>query len=103
MSPEMQRFHLTLRSHAERNGSVIALWGDQLKLDYATLYAEVSYRQERLRDEQVKVIALALENGVEAMLWDLAALFEGLVCVTLPPFSVRRSAGIAWNKATPNA
>lgn len=86
MSPEMQRFHLTLRSHAERNGSVIALWGDQLKLDYATLYAEVSYRQERLRDEQVKVIALALENGVEAMLWDLAALFEGLVCVTLPPF-----------------
>ena len=62
------------------------LWGDQLKLDYATLYAEVMYRQQRLRDENVKVVALALDNGVEAMLWDLAALFEGLTCLTLPPF-----------------
>ena len=86
MSPELQRFRQTLRSHAERHTRRIALWGDQLKLDYATLYAEVVYRQQRLRDEQVSVIALALDNGVEAMLWDLAALFEGLACVTLPPF-----------------
>ena len=55
-------------------------------MDYATLYAEVVYRQQRLRDEHVKVVALALDNGVEAMLWDLAALFEGLTCLTLPPF-----------------
>jgi long-subunit acyl-CoA synthetase (AMP-forming) len=32
------------------------------------------------------VVALALDNGVEAMLWDLAVLFEGLTCLTLPPF-----------------
>ncbi|UZE15471.1 AMP-binding protein [Pseudomonas sp. B21-054] len=86
MSPELQRFRQTLRNHAERHTRRIALWGDHLKLDYATLYAEVVYRQQRLRDEQVSVIALALDNGVEAMLWDLAALFEGLACVTLPPF-----------------
>lgn len=86
MSPELVRFKQTLRSHAERKPNALAVWGDQLKLDYATLYAEVVYRQQRLRDEQVKVVALALDNGVEAMLWDLAALFEGLTCLTLPPF-----------------
>lgn len=86
MSLELHRFQETLRDHARRNDSTVALWGDTLKLDYATLYAEVMYRQERLRDEQVQVIALALDNGVEAMLWDLAVLFEGLTCVTLPPF-----------------
>lgn len=86
MSLELQRFQETLRSHAGRNDCAIALWGDTLKLDYTTLYAEVMYRQERLRDENVQVVALALDNGVDAMLWDLALLFEGLTCVTLPPF-----------------
>ncbi|MHC5132912.1 AMP-binding protein [Pseudomonas glycinis] len=86
MSLEMQRFQETLRDHARRNDNASALWGDTLRIDYATLYAEVLYRQERLRDEQVRVIALALDNGVDAMLWDLAVLFEGLTCVTLPPF-----------------
>ena len=86
MSLELQRFQETLRDHARRNDNASALWGDTLRIDYATLYAEVLYRQERLRDEQVQVIALALDNGVDAMLWDLAVLFEGLTCVTLPPF-----------------
>jgi long-subunit acyl-CoA synthetase (AMP-forming) len=86
MSPETERFKQILRSHAARKPNTIALWGDQLKVDYSELYADVVYRQERLRDENVKVVALALENGVEAMLWDLAVLFEGLTCLTLPPF-----------------
>lgn len=86
MSLELQRFQETLRDHAGRNDGRVALWGDTLKIDYTTLYAELLYRQERLRDEQVQVIALALDNGVEAMLWDLAILFEGLTCVSLPPF-----------------
>ncbi|WP_131108713.1 AMP-binding protein [Pseudomonas sp. Sample_10] len=86
MSPEVERFKLTLRNHAERKSNTTALWDDQQKLDYATLYAEVVHRQQRLRDEHVKVLALALGNGIDAMLWDLAALFEGLTCVALPPF-----------------
>lgn len=86
MSPETERFKQILRSHAARKPDTIALWGDQLKVDYSELYADVVYRQERLRDENVKLVALALENGVEAMLWDLAVLFEGLTCLTLPPF-----------------
>ena len=39
MSPEMERFKQTLRNHAEQKANDIALWGDHLKLDYATLYA----------------------------------------------------------------
>ena len=102
MSPEMERFKQTLRSHAERKTNAIALWGDQLKLDYATLYAEVMYRQQRLRDEHVKVVALALDNGTEAMLWDLAVLFEGLTCLTLPPFfsPAQRSHCLEQSQAT---
>ncbi|MGW8461395.1 AMP-binding protein [Pseudomonas sp. CLCA07] len=86
MSPETERFKQILRDHAERMPGATALWGDQLKVDYATLYAEVLTCQQRLRNEHIKVLALALDNGVEAMLWDLAALFEGLTCLTLPPF-----------------
>jgi long-subunit acyl-CoA synthetase (AMP-forming) len=86
MSPELERFKQALRDHAEHKPHGIALWGDRLKLDYATLYAEVMRRQARLRIENIKVVALALDNGVEALLWDLAVLFEGLTCVTLPPF-----------------
>ncbi|KQN40075.1 long-chain acyl-CoA synthetase [Pseudomonas sp. Leaf48] len=86
MSPELERFKQALRNHAEQKSNVTALWGDNRKLNYANLYAEVMQRQQCLRDEQVKVVALALDNGVDAMLWDLAVLFEGLTCVTLPPF-----------------
>ena len=86
MSPETRRFHAVLRGYAERNDGTIALWGDSLKMDYTTLFAEVANRQQRLNAAGAKVVALALDNGVDAMLWDLAVLFEGLTCLTLPPF-----------------
>lgn len=86
MSPETLRFQQTLRNYAESQPHTIALWGDDLKLDYAMLNAEVAYRQQCLRDQHVKVVALALDNGTEAVLWDLAILFEGLTCLTLAPF-----------------
>jgi long-subunit acyl-CoA synthetase (AMP-forming) len=86
MSHELERFKQAMRNHTEQKSDVTALWDDQRRLDYATLYAEVMHRQQRLRNEQVNVVALALGNGIEAMLWDLAVLFEGLTCVALPPF-----------------
>lgn len=86
MSPEVQRFQQALRKYAEQKTNALAIWGDELRVDYSTLYAEVVYRQQRLRDERVGIVALILENGVEAMLWDLAVLFEGLTCLTLPAF-----------------
>ena len=86
MSPETEHLRQVLRVYAECQPHTIALWGDHLKLDYATLSAEVIDRQQRLREENVQVVALALDNGVDAMLWDLAILFEGPTCLTLPPF-----------------
>ncbi|WP_194789968.1 AMP-binding protein [Pseudomonas sp. UFMG81] len=86
MSPELTDFWQTLQEHADRKPHCIALWGDNLKVDYSTLCVEVAYRQQRLRDEQASIVALALDNGVDALLWDLALLFEGLTCVPLPPF-----------------
>lgn len=102
MSPELQHFEQVLRRHAEHTPNAIALWGDELKLDYATLQAEVQYRQQRLRDESARVVALALDNGVEAMLWDLALLFAGVTCVLLPPFfsPAQRSHCLAQSQAS---
>ncbi|CAI8932244.1 Long-chain acyl-CoA synthetase [Pseudomonas donghuensis] len=102
MSPELQRFAQTLRHHAKHNATVIALWGDELKLSYAALYAEVLYRQQQLRDERATVVALALDNGVDALLWDLALLFEGVTCLPLPPFFsvAQRSHCLALSQAS---
>ena len=86
MSPELERFQRALLEHAERTPHAIALWGDHRQVDYATLMVEVGNRQQQLREERVKVVALALDNGVDSMLWDLAILFEELTCLALPPF-----------------
>src|SRR3546814_18104838 len=55
MLPEVERFKLTLREHAQRKGYAVALWGDNLRLDYATLYSEVVYRQQRQRSAARRV------------------------------------------------
>ena len=81
MSPELERFQRALLEHAERTPHAIALWGDHRQVDYATLMVEVGNRQQQLREERVKVVALALDNGVDSMLWDLAILFEELTCL----------------------
>jgi hypothetical protein len=41
-----------------------ALWGDELKLDYAELEAEIRVRQQKLRDMNAKVIAVSLAPAV---------------------------------------
>ncbi|OCR25203.1 long-chain acyl-CoA synthetase [Pseudomonas syringae] len=86
MSPELNAFKTRLRNYASTQPETVALWGDDLRLDYAALYTEVEFRQQLLRASEVKTIGLALDNGPQALLWDLAVLFEGLTCVTLPPF-----------------
>ena len=58
MSPEVQRFKEALRKHAEEKTAHIALWGDRLRLDYATLYAEVIDRQQRLREAQEQFVEI---------------------------------------------
>ncbi|MGV8918133.1 MAG: AMP-binding protein [Pseudomonas sp.] len=86
MSPELDAFRQRLANMASDHPHAWALWGDELRLDYAALDAEIRLRQRLLRDRNAKVIALALENGPDALIWDLAILFEGLTCLALPPF-----------------
>lgn len=86
MSPELSGFRQRIADLAAAQPDACALWGDDLKLSYAELDAEINLRQERLKDLDARVVALALENGPDLLIWDLAILFEGLACVTLPPF-----------------
>ncbi|MDG1583230.1 AMP-binding protein [Pseudomonas sp. GOM6] len=86
MQPEVSFLRNTLLAHAESQPQRLALWGDTERLDYQRLFEEVQRREALLRAEQVEVVALALDNGPEAVLWDLAALFAGVACLILPPF-----------------
>jgi len=86
MSPELSDFRQRLTDLAIEQPHACALWGDDSKLDYATLDAQIRLRQQVLRNLDAQVVALALENGPDFLIWDLAILFEGLTCVALPPF-----------------
>jgi long-subunit acyl-CoA synthetase (AMP-forming) len=86
MSPELSDFRQRITDLAAEQPYACALWGDELKLDYASLDAEISLRQQILKTLNAQVVALALENGPEFLIWDLAILFEGLTCLALPPF-----------------
>lgn len=86
MSPELNRFAQQLLRHALTQPTMLALWGDELRLDYAALWADVEERRQRLREQRPQFVALALDNGPHAMLWDLAVLFEELPCLAVPPF-----------------
>ncbi|QKE62678.1 AMP-binding protein [Aquipseudomonas campi] len=86
MQPELQHLRNALQTHAEAQPQRLALWGDSDRVDYQSLLQEVQRREALLRMQGGKVFALALENGTEAVLWDLAGLFAGIACVILPPF-----------------
>ncbi|WP_299194411.1 AMP-binding protein [uncultured Amphritea sp.] len=51
---------------------------------YGDLNAEIANRAEQL--SKVSTLAIALDNSVEWVLWDLAAMQAGVVCIPLPPF-----------------
>ncbi|MFJ3681414.1 AMP-binding protein [Pseudomonas sp. NPDC090208] len=86
MSHERIAFRRRIADLAIEQPHAYALWGDDLKLDYAELDAEIRLRQHRLRRLGAQVVAIALENGPDLLIWDLAILFEGLACLALPPF-----------------
>ncbi len=84
MQPEALRS--ILREYAGRLPQPLALRGDTRRYTYAQLLAEVEQREALLRTEPDGVLALGLDNGPEALLWDLAALLANRPCLTLPPF-----------------
>ncbi|MEG4313991.1 AMP-binding protein [Pseudomonas sp. FIP_A4] len=81
MQPAAERFFRALDQH-----SGIALSEGPRQLSYAELRHEVGARASQLEQLGVQRVALALDNGLEWALWDLALLRAGLVCVPLPGF-----------------
>ena len=75
-----------LALHALAKPNQIALSGSGVDVTYAALPEAISAREKLLKNAGVKVLGLQLENSVEWVLWDLAALKSGIVCVPLPPF-----------------
>lgn len=86
MQPELQAFRQRLEEHARLPGEPIALRGANERYSHAQLLEQVQAREELLRQQPPGVVAFALDNGPEALFWDLAALFGERPCVLLPPF-----------------
>ncbi|HRQ47713.1 MAG TPA: AMP-binding protein [Rhodocyclaceae bacterium] len=82
MSPSPEALFEALAIHRQR---VILKEGDRYLIG-AQVLEEVAARVERLRRHACRRVAIALENGLDWALWDLAILKAGLVCVPLPGF-----------------
>lgn len=82
MSPVVEQFFVDLALHGER----AALREPGRELSYEQLLHEVGARALRLHRAGARRVALALDNGIDWVLWDLACLKAELPCVPLPGF-----------------
>lgn len=92
MSAAVETFMATLRAHGQRPALVEA----ERQLSYAQLLLETQARAEQLHQLGAQRLGLALDNGVEWVLWDLAALMAGVVCIPLPGFSLPSNSVMCW-------
>ena len=81
-----ERFYRHLATLAHSWPSRVALESAQRRLTYADLHDEVETRASRLRTAGARRVGLALDNGIDWALWDLALLFAGSINVPLPGF-----------------
>ena len=75
-----------LRSTLVRHGARPALRGEGEETSYARLLEAIAERRGVLEAVGARRVALALDNGPQWALWDLALLAGGQVCVPLPGF-----------------
>lgn len=66
------------------NPDIIALRDEMRIVNYGDLDHEIQNRMDALYG--VSVLGIALDNGVDWILWDLAALKAGIPCIPVPPF-----------------
>ncbi|SDN90357.1 Long-chain acyl-CoA synthetase (AMP-forming) [Halomonas shengliensis] len=83
-SPEA--FLARLARHAEAQPTGIALDDGHRRVSFAELPGEIEARRRRLADAGAVRVALALDNGIDWALWDLALLLDGRVAVPVPAF-----------------
>ena len=86
MPHELERFKDLLRVHGRERGGAVAVQGANERFTYKQLLTEVRQRAKALSGQPAGVLLLALDNGPELLLWDLAALVSGRACVIVPTF-----------------
>lgn len=86
MPHELERFQQLLTINARDRSDGVALQGATRRLTWMELLVEVGTRANALREQAPGALILALDNGPEALLWDLAALFAERPCVFIPSF-----------------
>lgn len=86
MQHEVQAFGEVLELHARHRAKQTAVQGATGRFDYGQLLTEVEQRAVWLRAQPPGTFALALDNGPQALFWDLAALMAGRPSVIVPPF-----------------
>jgi long-subunit acyl-CoA synthetase (AMP-forming) len=82
----LDSFWQALDRHAAGHYAVPALIDDKSSVTYGELPSLVAQRSQQLMGGECHRVALALENGNDWILWDLALLNSNLVCVPIPPF-----------------
>ena len=82
----LEHFWATLARHAEERPDQAALVGSDESVTYGQLPAEIAEYGSRLKAGDCRRVALAVENGYQWILWDLACIRCNLVCVPVPPF-----------------
>lgn len=73
-------FSIVMRHASDK----IALAEEGYRVCYRDLPSQVQSRAERIK--QYRCVALAMNNGIEWVLWDMAALAADVTLVPLPPF-----------------
>ena len=72
--------------HATDRRSDIALDDGHRRLPWDELISEIASRRRRLHAANARRVALALDNGIDWALWDLALLQDERVAVPVPSF-----------------
>lgn len=82
MQPEVLTFWERLNAHGEH----AAVSDGATTLSYRQLREQVQTRIQVLDQCQAQRVALALDNGIDWVVWDLALMASGRVCVPVPGF-----------------
>ncbi|OLO04719.1 AMP-binding protein [Salinicola socius] len=81
-----ERFLDHLWTLGKTDANRVALEDETRSIDYGELMTLVESRAQQLRQLGSQRVGLALDNGVDWVLWDLAMMQEAIVSVPLPGF-----------------
>ena len=89
----------TLQRHANERGYQPALTDNHEHVTYRELLPLVRQHADLLRQTGADTVALAMDNSVAWVLWDLAALYAEIALVPIPPFFTPEQARHAMAEA----